>query len=69
MKTKMFFAAALLIVGASCNKDKCYECHYDGPDGAEVELEGEYCGDAAEDIESTGYVMDSVVYDVHCGEH
>jgi hypothetical protein len=69
MKTKMFFAAMLLFASVACNKEECYECHYDGPNGEEVELEGEYCGEAAEDLENTGYVMDSVVYTVHCGEH
>ena len=69
MKTKFFFAAMLLIASAACNKEECYECHYDGPNGEEVELEGEYCGDAAEDLENIGYVVDSVVYTVHCGEH
>jgi hypothetical protein len=69
MKTKLFFAATLLIASVACNKEECYECHYDGPNGAEVELEGEYCGDAAQDIETSGYDVDGVNYVVHCGEH
>ena len=69
MKTKLFFAATLLIASVACNKDECYECHYDGPNG-EVELDGEYCGDAAEDLENAGFVAaDGQVYTVHCGEH
>ena len=60
MKTKMFFAAMLLIASTACNKEECYECHYDGPNGEEVELEGEYCGSAAEDLENSGYVNGSV---------
>ena len=39
MKTKLFFAATLLIASVACNKEECYECHYDGPNGEEVELE------------------------------
>tara|TARA_Y100001978_G_scaffold149267_1_gene134307 strand:+ start:236 stop:442 length:207 start_codon:yes stop_codon:yes gene_type:complete len=68
MKTKLFFAATLLIASVACNKEECYECHYDGPNGEEVEI-GEYCGDAAQDIETAGYDVDGVNYDVHCGEH
>jgi len=68
MKTKLFFAATLLIASVACNKEECYECHYDGPNGEEVEI-GEYCGDAAQDIETTGWDVDGVNYDVHCGEH
>lgn len=69
MKTKLFFAATLLMASAACNREECYHCHYDGPNGEEVELEGEYCGEAAADLENTGYVVDTVVYTVHCGEH
>ena len=68
MKTKLFFAATLLIASVACNKDECYECHYDGPNG-EVEL-GEYCGQEAEDMENMGYIdTDGQQYVVHCGEH
>ncbi len=69
MKTKLFFAATLLMAIVACNKEECYHCHYDGPNGEEVELPGEYCGSEAEDLENTGYIMDTVVYTVHCGEH
>ena len=70
MKTKLFFAATLQIASVACNKEECYECHYDGPNGEEVELEGEYCGDAAEDMENMGFTAtDGTVYVVHCGEH
>ncbi len=68
MKTKLFFAATLLIASVACNKEECYECHYDGPNGEEVEI-GEYCGDDAQNIETAGYDVDGVNYDVHCGEH
>ena len=68
MKTKLFFAATLLIASFACKKDECYDCHYDGPGGAEVEI-GEYCGDAAEELEETGFAVDTNVYIVHCGEH
>ena len=70
MKINYFIAATLLFILVSCKKDQCYECHYDGPNGAEVEL-GEYCGDAAEQLENDGY-NDSITgqnYTVHCGEH
>ena len=70
MKTKLFFAATLLIASVACNKDECYECHYDGPNGEEVELPGEYCGQEAEDMENMGYIdADGQQYVVHCGEH
>jgi hypothetical protein len=57
---------ALTFVG--CSKNKCSECHYDGPGGAEVEL-GEYCGDDREEIEANGYSDGTTTYTVHCGEH
>ena len=70
MKTKLFFAATLLIASVACNKDECYECHYDGPNGEEVELEGEFGGQEAEDMENMGYIdADGQQYVVHCGEH
>ena len=57
-------------VNFECNKNKCYDCHYDGPNGEEVEL-GEYCGSSAEDLENSGYTdsITGVNYTVHCGEH
>lgn len=60
-------AVATLFMLVSCKKNKCYECHYDGPNG-EVEM-GEKCGDEVRDLEQNGYVTDSVTYTVHCGEH
>ena len=62
---------ALALVGFSfvgCKKNQCAECHYDGPNGAEVEM-GEYCGDDLEDIEASGYSDGTTTYEVHCGEH
>ena len=67
-KVNFIIAAAALVIMSSCGKDECHECHYDGPNGEEVEI-GEYCGDAAQDIETAGYDVDGVNYDVHCGEH
>ena len=62
---------AIAIVGVltliSCNKNKCYECHYDGPNG-EVEL-GEKCGDEVHELEENGHTVDGTTYTVHCGEH
>lgn len=69
MKTKLFFAATLLIASVSCNKEECFECHYDGPNGEEVELEQEYCGAAAQNIEDSGIMVNDTTYVVHCGEH
>lgn len=69
MKTKLFFAATLLIASVACNKEECFECHYDGPNGEEVELEQEYCGAAAQNIEDSGIMVNDTTYVVHCGEH
>ena len=67
---KILGVGVVMAFAVSCNKNKCYECHYDGPNGEEVELEGEYCGSAAEDLENQGYVVnDTTIYVVHCGEH
>jgi hypothetical protein len=70
MKIKFFLVAFLFIGATACNKNKCYDCHYDGPNGEEVEL-GEYCGSSAEDLENSGYTdsITGVNYTVHCGEH
>lgn len=51
---------------SSCKKDKCAECHYDGPNG-EVEL-GQKCNDEIEDLEKNGYTTGGQTYTVHCGE-
>lgn len=58
-------ACGIAFAFASC--EKCKECHYDGPTG-EVEI-GEYCDDAIEDIEASGFAVGDTTYDVHCGEH
>ena len=55
------------ILFASCKKNECHECHYDGPSG-EVEL-GEKCGDDLENLEKNGYATGGVHYEVHCHEH
>ena len=67
-KVNFIIAAAALVIMSSCGKDECHDCHYDGPGGAEVEL-GEYCGQAAEDLENAGYTDSTGTYTVHCGEH
>lgn len=59
------FSVALIF--ASCKKEECHDCHYDGPSG-EVEL-GEKCGEELEKLEASGYTVDSTVYTVHCHEH
>ena len=64
-KVGIVFAAIVFMGFSSCKK--CAECHYDGPNG-EVDLEGEYCGDDLENIESNGYPVGNDVYPVHCGE-
>ena len=67
-KVNIIIAAVALVVMSSCHKDECHDCHYDGPNG-EVEL-GEYSGQAAEDLENTGYTDSTgTTYTVHCGEH
>ena len=69
MKTTIKILAIIgLMATISCKKNKCYECHYDGPNGAEVEL-GEKCGDEVHELEENVYTVDSVTYTVHCGEH
>lgn len=67
---KLSLAAALFgLLTVSCGKNKCAECHYDGPSG-EVVL-GTYCGDSLKDLEDLGTYTDSLgtTYVVHCGEH
>lgn len=68
MNSKMYFAALVLcsVFVVACKRN-CHECHYD-LNGAEVEI-GEYCGDELEAIETEGYRVDSVTYEVHCHEH
>lgn len=68
MKTISTIATvAAIVLLTSCKKNKCYECHYDGPNG-EVEI-GEKCGDDVKNLEQNGFVTDSVTYEAHCGEH
>lgn len=56
----------LLFFATSCKK--CEECHYDGPNGEEVEM-GELCDDELEEAEANGYAAaDGTTYEVHCGE-
>ena len=62
MKTKLFFAAMLLMASVACNKEECYHCHYDAADGSELEIEGEYCGEAAEDLENTGFMSRTLLF-------
>lgn len=69
MKTgkKLLIALFGFFLIVSCKKNQCAECHYDGENGAEVEL-GEYCGDDLENIEADGYSDGTTMYEVHCGE-
>jgi nitrous oxide reductase accessory protein NosL len=69
MKKTLLIAAAVGFLSASCGKNKCAECHYDGPAG-EVEM-GAFCGDELHDLEEFGTYTDSLgnTYVVHCGEH
>jgi len=64
---KILGVGVVMALAVSCNKNKCYECHYDGPNG-EVEI-GEKCGDDVKALEENGYTVDSVTYEAHCGEH
>ncbi len=69
MKKSSLFVATIgvALFFASCKKEECHDCHYDGPTG-EVEL-GEKCGDDLETLEASGYAVDGTVYTVHCHEH
>ena len=69
MKTgkKLLIALFGFFLIVSCKKNQCAECHYDGANGAEVEL-GEYCGDDLENIEADGYSDGTTMYEVHWGE-
>jgi hypothetical protein len=69
-KVKLLILVPVAIAGlsaVSCKKNKCAECHYD-KNGAEVEL-GEKCGDDLESLESSGYMVNDTLYEVHCHEH
>lgn len=69
MKKTLLIAVAVVFLSASCGKNKCAECHYDGPAG-EVEM-GAFCSDELHDLEELGTYTDSLgnTYVVHCGEH
>ena len=69
MKKIIVSTVLVSLTTISCNKNKCAECHYDGPNG-EVPM-GVYCGDSLSDIEEVGTYTDSLgaTYVVHCGEH
>lgn len=67
MMIKPLFIFSVIAVLASCEKNKCHECHYDKA-GAEIEL-GEKCGDELEALEANGYTDTTGTYTVHCHEH
>lgn len=69
MKNKILSVASVSILLTSCAKNKCAECHFDGPTG-EVEM-GVFCGDSLRNLEEVGTHTDTLgnVYVVHCGEH
>ncbi len=70
MKKSVKFLVVLmfgfLFFASSCKK--CEECHYDGPNGDEVEM-GELCDEELEDREQNGIEVGGTVYEVHCHEH
>ncbi len=51
---------------ASCTKDECKYCYYNGSSGEESL--GELCGDEIKVVETTGYTSGGVTYDVDCRE-
>jgi hypothetical protein len=59
--------AGTTLLFTGCKKNKCAECHYE-LGATQVDI-GEYCGEDLENIEASGYLVDSTVYEVHCGEH
>jgi hypothetical protein len=69
MKKSTVLSAMLLFFWGftACEKNKCAECHYE-LGATQVDI-GEYCGDDLKNIEASGYALDSMVYEVHCGEH
>lgn len=69
-KVKLLILLSAVIAGlsvTSCKKNKCAECHYDKNE-VEVEL-GEKCGDDLESLESSGYLVNDTIYEVHCHGH
>ncbi len=69
MKKLIFIITIFSLIITSCRKNKCSECHHDGPNG-EVEI-GTFCGEELQDLENIGTITDSLgnSYVVHCGEH
>ncbi len=69
MKKVILSVSVLGLLSVSCAKNKCAECHYDGPTG-EVEM-GTYCGDDLKNLEELGTYTDTLgaTYVVPCGEH
>lgn len=69
MKKLILSVSVLGLLSVSCAKNKCAECHYDGPTG-EVEM-GTYCGYDLKNLEELGTYTDTLgaTYVVHCGEH
>lgn len=67
VKFTLFTGMIVLAAGLSACK-KCHDCHYD-KDGQEIEI-GKFCDkDEINDLETNGYTVDSVNYEVHCHEH
>ena len=66
LKSTVFVAISIAMY--SCKRDECHECHYDKA-GSTVEM-GEYCGEALENLETTGSYTDTTgTYVVHCHDH
>jgi hypothetical protein len=66
LKSTVFVAISIAMY--SCKRDECHECHYDKA-GSTVEM-GEYCGEALENLETTGSYTDTTgTYVVHCHGH
>ena len=67
MKSKLIFSGLLALGMAFTSCEKCSECHYDRND-EKIEI-GEYCDEGLEDIEASGFVVNDVIYEVHCHDH
>lgn len=65
---KVAFIGLVALAAVACKKEECHDCHYDGPNGTEVEL-GNKCGDDLETLEKNGYNVDGTNYTVHCHAH
>lgn len=68
LKKTIIPMAIFILLGTSCKKSECHDCHYDAADGSEIEL-GEYCDDDLESIEANGYNDNGTVRTVHCHGH